>query len=314
MKIVFMGTPDFAVPTLNKLYESEHEIAAVFTQPDKPKGRGYKLAPPPVKVLALEHGTPVYQPESLKKQPEMWDVLKEIAPDVIVVAAYGKILPKQVLDIPKYHCVNVHGSLLPKYRGAAPIQWSVLNGDDETGITTMLMGEGLDTGDILLQRSTPIGENETAAELFDRLAEIGADLLIETLEKLEKGEITPVKQDEELATYASILTKDMCMIDFNKPVKEVHKKICGLSDWPCAVTTLDGKRLKVFRSQIVKDKMPGQQAGTVVDTKQFCLCCADGVIKLTEVQAEGSKRMRSEDYLRGKPITPGTILGVENKK
>jgi methionyl-tRNA formyltransferase len=219
-----------------------------------------------------------------------------------------------VLDIPKYHCVNVHGSLLPKYRGAAPIQWSVLNGDDETGITTMLMGEGLDTGDILLQRSTPIGENETAAELFDRLAEIGADLLIETLEKLEKGEITPVKQDEELATYASILTKDMCMIDFNKPVKEVHKKICGLSDWPCAVTTLDGKRLKVFRSQIVKDKMPGQQAGTVVDTKQFCVCCADGVIKLTEVQAEGSKRMRSEDYLRGKPITPGTILGVENKK
>ena len=314
MKIVFMGTPDFAVPTLNKLYESEHEIAAVFTQPDKPKGRGYKLAPPPVKVLALEHGTPVYQPESLKKQPEMWDVLKEIAPDVIVVAAYGKILPKQVLDIPKYHCVNVHGSLLPKYRGAAPIQWSVLNGDDETGITTMLMGEGLDTGDILLQRSTPIGENETAAELFDRLAEIGADLLIETLEKLEKGEITHVKQDEELATYASILTKDMCMIDFNKPVKEVHKKICGLSDWPCAVTTLDGKRLKVFRSQIVKDKMPGQQAGTVVDTKQFCVCCADGVIKLTEVQAEGSKRMRSEDYLRGKPITPGTILGVENKK
>lgn len=314
MKIVFMGTPDFAVPTLNKLYESEHEIAAVFTQPDKPKGRGYKLAPPPVKVLALEHGTPVYQPESLKKQPEMWDVLKEIAPDVIVVAAYGKILPKQVLDIPKYHCVNVHGSLLPKYRGAAPIQWSVLNGDDETGITTMLMGEGLDTGDILLQRSTPIGENETAAELFDRLAEIGADLLIETLEKLEKGEITPVKQDEELATYASILTKDMCMIDFNKPVKEVHKKICGLSDWPCAVTTLDGKRLKVFRSQIVKDKMPGQQAGTVVDTKQFCVCCADGVIKLTEVQAEGSKRMRSEDYLRGKPITPGTILGVENKE
>lgn len=314
MKIVFMGTPDFAVPTLNKLYESEHEIAAVFTQPDKPKGRGYKLAPPPVKVLALEHGTPVYQPESLKKQPEMWDVLKEIAPDVIVVAAYGKILPKQVLDIPKYHCVNVHGSLLPKYRGAAPIQWSVLNGDDETGITTMLMGEGLDTGDILLQRSTPIGENETAAELFDRLAEIGADLLIETLEKLEKGEITPVKQDEKLATYASILTKDMCMIDFNKPVKEVHKKICGLSDWPCAVTTLDGKRLKVFRSQIVKDKMPGQQAGTVVDTKQFCVCCADGVIKLTEVQAEGSKRMRSEDYLRGKPITPGTILGVENKK
>ncbi|MBQ8121138.1 MAG: methionyl-tRNA formyltransferase, partial [Ruminococcus sp.] len=264
MKVVFMGTPDFAVPTLKKLYECGHEVAAVFTQPDKPKGRGYKLTPPPVKVIALEHSSPVYQPESLKKQPEMWDILKDIAPDCIVVAAYGKILPKQVLDIPKFHCVNVHGSLLPKYRGAAPIQWSVLNGDEETGITTMLMGEGLDTGDILMQRSTHIGENETAAELFDRLADIGADLLIETLGKLEKGELTPVKQDESLATYASMLTKDMCMIDFNKPVKEVHKKICGLSDWPCAVTTLDGKRLKVFRSEIIHDKKANQSAGTVV--------------------------------------------------
>lgn len=313
MKVVFMGTPDFAVPTLKKLYECGHEVAAVFTQPDKPKGRGYKLTPPPVKVIALEHSSPVYQPKSLKKQPEMWDILKDIAPDCIVVAAYGKILPKQVLDIPKFHCVNVHGSLLPKYRGAAPIQWSVLNGDEETGITTMLMGEGLDTGDILMQRSTHIGENETAAELFDRLADIGADLLIETLGKLEKGELTPVKQDESLATYASMLTKDMCMIDFNKPVKEVHKKICGLSDWPCAVTTLDGKRLKVFRSEIIRDKKANQSAGTVVDTRTFEVCCADGVIKLTEVQAEGSKRMKAEDYLRGKPIMPGTVLGVENK-
>ena len=309
MKVVFMGTPDFAVPTLKKLYECGHEVAAVFTQPDKPKGRGYKLTPPPVKVIALEHSSPVYQPESLKKQPEMWEILKDIAPDCIVVAAYGKILPKQVLDIPKFHCVNVHGSLLPKYRGAAPIQWSVLNGDEETGITTMLMGEGLDTGDILMQRSTHIGENETAAELFDRRA----DLLIETLGKLEKGELTPVKQDESLATYASMLTKDMCMIDFNKPVKEVHKKICGLSDWPCAVTTLDGKRLKVFRSEIIRDKKANQSAGTVVDTRTFEVCCADGVIKLTEVQAEGSKRMKAEDYLRGKPIMPGTVLGVENK-
>lgn len=313
MKVVFMGTPDFAVPTLKKLYECGHEVAAVFTQPDKPKGRGYKLTPPPVKVIALEHSSPVYQPKSLKKQPEMWDILKDIAPDCIVVVAYGKILPKQVLDIPKFHCVNVHGSLLPKYRGAAPIQWSVLNGDEETGITTMLMGEGLDTGDILMQRSTHIGENETAAELFDRLADIGADLLIETLGKLEKGELTPVKQDESLATYASMLTKDMCMIDFNKPVKEVHKKICGLSDWPCAVTTLDGKRLKVFRSEIIRDKKANQSAGTVVDTRTFEVCCADGVIKLTEVQAEGSKRMKAEDYLRGKPIMPGTVLGVENK-
>lgn len=313
MKIVFMGTPDFAVPTLEKLYESGHEVAAVFTQPDKPKGRGYKLAPPPVKVLALEHNTPVYQPNSLKKEPEMWDILKDIAPDFIVVAAYGKILPKQVLDIPKYHCVNVHGSLLPKYRGAAPIQWSVLNGDEVTGITTMLMGEGLDTGDILMQQSTPIGENETAAELFDRLAVIGADLLITTLDKIVKGEITPVKQDESLATYAEMLSKDMCMIDFAKPVKDVHKKICGLSDWPCAVTTLEGKRLKVFRSEIASIKAVSQAPGTVVDAKCLCVSCADGVIKLTEVQAEGSKRMKAEDYLRGKPVAQGTVLGMENK-
>ncbi len=311
MKIIFMGTPDFAVPTLEKLYQSEHEIAAVFTQPDKPKGRGYKLAPPPVKVLAMEHSTPVYQPVSLKKQPEMWGIIKDIAPDCIVVAAYGKILPKEVLDIPRFHCVNVHGSLLPKYRGAAPIQWSVLNGDETTGITTMLMGEGLDTGDILMQESTPIGENETAAELFDRLAMIGADLLIKTLDKLEKGEITPVKQDDSLAVYAPILTKDMCLLVFSRSVKEVHKKICGLSDWPCAVTMLDGKRLKVFRSEIVSEKAVSAVPGTVVDTKKFCVSCADGVIRFTQVQAEGSKRMNAEDYLRGKPVAEGTVLGME---
>ncbi len=309
MRIIFMGTPDFAVPTLKMLYESGHEVAAVFTQPDKPKGRGYKLTPPPVKVLALEHSTPVYQPESLKKQPEMCDIIRQIAPDCIVVAAYGKILPKQVLDIPKYHCVNVHGSLLPKYRGAAPIQWSVLNGDECSGITTMLMGEGLDTGDMLMQQSTPIGENETASELFDRLADIGAKLLIKTLEKLENDEITPVHQDEELATYAPMLSKDMCMLDFSKPVREVHKKICGLSDWPCAVTVLDGKRLKVYRSEIVSNKMPEKAPGTVIDTAEFCVCCADGVIRFTEIQAEGSKRMKTQDYLRGRPVSEGTVLG-----
>lgn len=313
MKIVFMGTPDFAVPTLEKLYQSRHEVAAVFTQPDKPKGRGYKLTPPPVKVLALEHQTPVYQPASLKKEPEMWEIIRNIAPDCIVVAAYGKILPREVLEIPKLHCVNVHGSLLPKYRGAAPIQWSVLNGDEITGITTMLMGEGLDTGDILLQRSIPIGENETAAELFDRLAVIGAELLIETLDKLEKDEITPVKQDDSLAVYAPILTKDMCMLDFSKSAKEVHKKICGLSDWPCAVTMLDGKRLKVYRSQIVSDKAVSAAPGTVVDAQRFCVSCADGVVRFTEVQAEGSKRMNAQDYLRGKPIAEGTVLGMEQQ-
>lgn len=305
-----MGTPDFAVPTLKKLYECGHEVAAVFTQPDKPKGRGYKLTPPPVKIVAMEHGTTVYQPQSLKKEPEMWETLRVLAPDCIVVAAYGKILPKQVLDIPKYHCVNVHGSLLPKYRGAAPIQWSILNGDDETGITTMLMGEGLDTGDILQQCSTTIGENETASELFDRLSIMGADLLIDTLDKLEKNEITPLKQDDSKSSYATMLTKDMCMLDYNFPVKQVHKKICGLSDWPCAVTMLNGKRLKIYGSEIVELDKKGKLPGTVVDSNRFCVQCADGILRFTQVQAEGSKRMRTEDYLRGNPLQPGTVLGM----
>lgn len=309
MKIVYMGTPDFAVPTLERLYKENYDVQAVFTQPDKPKGRGYKLTPPPVKVLALSYDTPVYQPQSLKNGGEEFiDILKQLEPDCIVVAAYGKILPKAVLDIPKYGCVNVHGSLLPKYRGAGPIQWAVLNDEKETGITTMLMGEGLDTGDMLLQRATPIGENETAAELFDRLAQIGADVLIETLEKLEKNEITPVPQNEEESSYAPMLSKEMCRLDFNDDVRKVHKQICGLSDWPCAVTMLNGKRLKVYRSEIVSDKVNDFTPGAVTDTKDFSVACANGIIRFTEIQAEGSKRMKTQDYLRGKPLSEGTVL------
>lgn len=311
MNIIFMGTPDFAVPTLDLIYKSDkHNVQAVFTQPDKPKGRGYKLTPPPVKVLAVEHGTPVYQPQSLKNGGEEYiEIIKNLAPDCIVVAAYGKILPKEVLDIPKYGCVNVHGSLLPKYRGAGPIQWAVLNDESETGITTMLMGEGLDTGDMLLKRSTSIGENETAAELFDRLADMGAELLIETLDALEQGSVTPEKQDENLASYAPMLSKDMCSIDFDEPVRKVHKKICGLSDWPCAVTKLNGKRLKIYKSEIASTKSSGKACGEIVDAKDFSVACADGVIRFVEIQAEGSKRMKTADYLRGKPVVEGTILG-----
>ena len=279
MKIIFMGTPDFAVPTLKKLYDSGYEVQAVFTQPDKPKGRGYKLTPPPVKVLAQEHDTPVYQPQSLKKDGEEYvKIINDLAPDCIVVAAYGKMLPKSVLDIPRLGCVNVHGSLLPKYRGAGPIQWAVLNDEAETGITTMLMGEGMDTGDILVEKATPIGENETAAELFDRLAEMGAEVLVDILEKLDKGEIT-------------------------------HKQICGLSDWPCATTVLEGKRLKVYRSEIASTKPCGKPAGTVVDNSDFSVACSDGVIRFTQVQAEGSKRMDTADFLRGRHIENGTVLG-----
>lgn len=311
MNIIFMGTPDFAVPVLELLYKTKkHNIQAVFTQPDKPKGRGYKLTPPPVKVLALEHNTPVFQPNSLKNGGEEYvEKIKEFNPDCIVVAAYGKILPKSVLDIPKYGCVNVHGSLLPKYRGAGPIQWAVLNDEAETGITTMLMGEGLDTGDMLLKKATPIGENETAAELFDRLADMGAELLVETLDALEQGNVIPEKQQEEFATYAPMLSKDMCNLDFSDPVRKVHKQICGLSDWPCAVTKLNGKRLKIYKSEIVSNKASGKANGEIVNAKDFSVACSDGVIRFTEIQAEGSKRMKTADYLRGKPVLAGTILG-----
>ena len=311
MNIIFMGTPDFAVPVLELLYKTKkHNIQAVFTQPDKPKGRGYKLTPPPVKVLALEHNTPVFQPNSLKNGGEEYvEKIKEYNPDCIVVAAYGKILPKSVLDIPKYGCVNVHGSLLPKYRGAGPIQWAVLNDEAETGITTMLMGEGLDTGNMLLKKATPIGENETAAELFDRLADMGAELLVETLDALEQGNVIPEKQQEEFATYAPMLSKDMCNLDFSDPVRKVHKQICGLSDWPCAVTKLNGKRLKIYKSEIVSNKASGKANGEIVNAKDFSVACSDGVIRFTEIQAEGSKRMKTADYLRGKPVSEGTILG-----
>lgn len=309
MNIIFMGTPDFAVPALKKLYE-RHNVLAVFTQPDKPKGRGYKLMPPPVKELALEHGTEVLQPASLKKDGEEYiKRIEELAPDCIVVAAYGKILPKSVLDIPRLGCVNIHGSLLPKYRGAAPIQRAVLDGEKYSGITTMLMGEGLDTGDILETETVEIGDNETAAELFDRLSEVGAELILHTLDELEKGSLVPVKQDESLATYAAMLSKELCPIDFNDTVQNVHNKIRGLSDWPCATTMLNGKKLKVYHSEIASRKTSGKQAGAVVDAKHFEIACADGVIRFTEVQAEGSKRMSAADYLRGKPLTGAEILG-----
>lgn len=309
MNIVFMGTPDFAVPALNALIKLNHSVSAVFTQPDKPKGRGHKLTPPPVKVLAEDNGITVYQPVSLKKEADEYiKIIKDINPDIIVVAAYGKILPREVLEIPRLGCVNIHGSLLPKYRGAAPIQWAVLNGETETGITTMLMNEGLDTGDILLVQKTEIGENETASELFDRLSCMGADILMKTIEALNSGEITPQKQKDSEATYAPMLSKDLSKLEFDNPVLNVHKKICGLSDWPCAVTSIDGKRLKVYRSEIVSETKPDAEPGEILDEKNFTVACIDGSIRFIEVQADGSKRMKSEDYLRGKPVSRGTIL------
>lgn len=308
MKIVFMGTPDFAVPSLEKLIENGYEVSAVFTQTDKPKGRGNKLAFSPVKEFALSHNIRVYQPVSLKKEIEAYvPVIKELAPDAIVVVAYGKILPPEVLSIPRLGCVNVHGSLLPKYRGAAPIQWTVLNGDEYGGITTMLMAEGLDTGDMLLKEAVKVGENETAAEYYERLSHVGAELLMKTLPLLESGEIIPEKQCEEEASYAPMLSKEMSPIDFSKPAKLVYDQIMGLSDWPCASCMIDGKKLKVYKCEIAS-LSGSHQPGEVVNQNDFTVACGTGTVRFTVVQAEGSKKMAAADYLRGHPIKKGLII------
>lgn len=308
MNIVFMGTPDFAVPTLKALVEAGHAVAGVFTQPDKPKGRGMKLTPPPVKEYAISQGIEVYQPQSLKRELEtQLPLIRELQPDCIVVVAYGKLLPPEILAIPRFGCVNVHGSLLPKYRGAAPIQWTVLNGDKYGGITTMLMSEGMDTGDILLQKAVKVGVNETSAEYYDRLSFVGAELLIETLKGLDDGSITPLKQNDADATHAPMLSKEMSPTDFSKPAKEVCAHINGLSDWPCATAVINDKKLKIYRAEIVSEH-GSHTPGEVIDPADFTVACAVGAVRFLEVQPDGSKRMASKDYLRGHPITKGTVL------
>ena len=308
MNIVFMGTPDFAVPSLKALVEAGHAVKAVFTQPDKPKGRGMKLTPSPVKEYALTRGIEVFQPQSLKRETEtVTPLIKSFEPDCIVVVAYGKILPPEVLEIPRLGCVNVHGSLLPKYRGAAPIQWTVINGDEYGGITTMLMAEGMDTGDMLLKKPVKVEKNETSSEYYDRLSFVGADLLIETLEKLEAGEITPISQNDNEATLAPMLSKEMSPTDFTKSAKEVYSHINGLSDWPCASVVLAGKKLKIYRAEIVSET-GNNTPGAVIEPGTFTVACGEGSVRLLEVQAEGSRRMTAQDYLRGHPIEKGTIL------
>ena len=312
MNIVFMGTPDFAVPCLQALIDAGENVQAVFTQPDKPKGRGYKLLPPPVKELALTNNIPVYQPLSLKKgedADQAMKVLKELSPDLIIVVAYGKILPTEVLELPKHYCINVHASLLPKYRGAAPIQRVVLDGEKVTGVTTMLMAEGIDTGDMLMKAETEVGCDETSAELFDRLSVLGAELLIKTVNAVKDGTITRQPQDDSLATHAAMITKDMCPIDFSKSAQEIHNQIRGLSDSPCATAVYEGKRLKIYKSTIKSDEVFSKQAGTIVNEKDFTVVCGDGkAVTFTEIQAEGGKRMKVSDYLRGKPVEKGAVL------
>lgn len=304
-----MGTPDFAIPSLEALCSSEHEILAVFTQTDKPKGRGKKLAFSPVKEFALTHNITVYQPSSLKKETDIYTpIIKELKPDAIVVVAYGKLLPPEVLEIPSLGCINVHGSLLPKYRGAAPIQTTVLNGDEYGGVTTMLMGEEMDAGDILLMDKVRVMDNETSSEYYNRLSFVGADLLIRTLDELERGKLVPIAQDSSLATFAPMLSKEMSPIDFTQTAEAVHHKICGLSDWPCASCLLEGKKLKVYRSEIVSRESSHHAAGEIVNENDFTVACGTGLIRFTEVQSEGSKRMPASDYLRGHPIKKGAVI------
>lgn len=302
MRVIFMGTPDFAVPSLQKLIDGGYQVCAVYTQPDKPKGRGHKLQAPPVKELAMKHQIPVCQPATLRNE-EVQEEIRYWNADVIVVVAYGKILPKAVLDAPKLGCINVHGSLLPKYRGAAPIQWTVIHGDQTAGVTTMFMGEGLDTGDMLLKAETPVGQEETAGELFDRLKDLGADLLLRTLEQLSAGTLHPIPQKEEEATLAPMLSKELSRLDWTKPAQELHDLIRGLNPWPSAYSYLDGKKLKLHASRVGEGQGKPGKAFTR-DGKLF-VYCGMGVLELTELQTENGKRMDGKSYLLGHPLSEG---------
>ncbi len=312
MKIVFMGTPDFAVPCLEALINAGHEVAAVFTQPDKPKNRGHKMTPPPVKECAVSHDIPVYQPLSLRRSKSedaaaAYDTLCGIAPDCIVVVAYGQILPAEVLGLPRYGCINVHASLLPRYRGAAPIQHCIINGEKETGVTTMYMAEGLDTGDMILTDKIEISERMTASELHDELSAMGARLIVKTLDEVEKGTAPRIAQTDENTCYASMLTKEMCRIDFSQPIDKVYDFIRGMSASPCAFTFLEGKRFKVYFAEKT-DIAADAPAGTAVDDR-LGVSCGGYVLRLTDIQAEGGKRMMSDAFLRGKKVPAGTVFG-----
>ncbi len=305
MRIVFMGTPEFAVPPLKAIAEAGHKIEAVFTQPDKPKNRGHKILPSPVKEYALKNGIDVYQPVSLKKGDDAgvaFETLKKINPDIIVVAAYGKILPKAILEFPKYGCVNIHASLLPKYRGPAPIQWCLINGEEKTGITIQKMAEGIDTGDMILSATVEIDSETTYSRLHDILSEMGAHLITEALELIESGSAYYKKQDDSESTHAPMITKELCHIDFTKPAGQIINLIRGLSAVPSAYTMIGAKRLKIYFA-CEASGIYEEQPGTIIDTEKFVIVCGDkkGIIPL-DVQYEGGKRMAVNDFLRGRKL------------
>ena len=307
MKLIFMGTPDFAVPSLERLLADGHTVSLVVTQPDKPVGRKQILTPPAVKVCAETHGLAVFQPNSMRTQ-EAYDRLAQEQADAIIVVAYGKILPKSILDLTPGGCINVHGSLLPRYRGAAPVQWAVINGDQEAGVTTMLLDEGVDTGDMLLKFSRPLDDTTTGGELFDLLAADGAELLSKTLTEWQAGTLKPTPQPAEGACYASMLDKSMCPLDWNKPAIVLHNQVRGMNPWPVATCRVGGKTMKVFVSRVGEtvDAVPG----TVVSQQPLIVACGGGTsLVIDELQMEGARRMAAADYLRGHPIAVGTILG-----
>ena len=303
MRIVFMGTPDFAVPSLRRLLADGHEIAAVYTQPDKPKNRGMRLTASPVKLVAMEHQIPVVQPQRLR-DPGVLEELSAFQPELIVVAAYGKLLPREVIDLPPLGCINVHSSLLPKYRGAAPINWAVLNGEEETGVTIMEIAEALDAGDMLAQERTPIDPEESVETLHDRLAELGAALLSRTVSEIAAGTAVRTPQDDSQSTYAPMLSRELSPIVWTKRAREIHNQIRGLLPWPTATMELDGRTIKVYQSEETGQKT-GQAPGTPVgeDASGLLMACGDGtLLRITELQAPGKKRMRAVDYLRGHPL------------
>ena len=310
MKVVFMGTPDFAVGTLEAIVGAGHEVAAVVTQPDKPKGRGGVMAMSPVKECALSHGLTVLQPLKARN-PEFIEEIKAINPDVIVVVAFGQIIPSEIIHMPKYGCINVHASLLPKYRGASPIQWTVLDGCEYSGVTTMLMDEGIDTGDILETATVKLDEKETGGSLFDRLSLVGAKLLVETLDKAETGQLHPVKQDDSQSSYVRMIDKSFGLMDFTQPVEVLERKVRALNPWPSAFTHMDEKLLKIWDATVIQDNnvKAGDYGKVKTDGKTcFMVACDGGYLSVNELQLEGKKRMKVEDFLRGYSIKEGTVL------
>ena len=306
MKIVFMGTPGFAVPSLDALIDSEYEVVGVVTKADKPQGRGQRIESPPIKILSQQYGIPVLQPEKLRSD-EFFNELKIFNPDLICVTAYGKILPKNVLELPPYGCINVHASLLPKYRGAAPINWAIINGEKNTGVTTMLMDEGMDTGDILLQREMPIDEEDTGETLSEKLSHIGAEVLIQTIKHLKEDRLTPIPQDHTKATYAPVLKKEDGKIDWGKPAEDIKNLIRGNLPWPGAYTFLDGKNLKIYRAKVTKGKgTPGQVITST--SKNLIIGTGYDALEIHELQIEGGKRITIEAFLSGRKIKVGIML------